>query len=59
MFKKIDRFFVTLFSPVFVNRLEETEKFLLTLKEKDLTIDDGLAILKKLLEEERKTNILV
>lgn len=59
MFKKIDRFFGSLFAIPFIRKLEEQQSFLMSLKAKNMTVDDGLIILDKLLQEEKSCNILV
>lgn len=55
IFKKLDR----IFFHSFLSRLEDKQEFLLSLKAKKLSVDDGLVVLEKVIAEEKKINIVI
>ena len=54
IFKRLDGIFFT----SFLKRLEYQQSFLLEMKKRNMSVDDGLKIVNKLMEDE-KCNILV
>lgn len=55
IFKKLDG----IFFHSFLKRMEDERQFLMTLKSKNMSIDDALTILDKLIREEKSCNIVI